>query len=88
MLPILAVVIVSGFLFLHFTGLLDDVGRRAAGRALKSPPALKASGPASGDKEMDRRLKVFESFIENLTRPGEEADDEPGDVRKDNSPKD
>jgi len=37
---------------------------------------------------MDRRLKVFESFVENLTKPNQEEDDDPGSVRQDNSPKD
>ena len=86
MLPILAVVAVGGFLVLHFTGVLDDWGRRAAqGRSGWSGKPISRS---SGKNETDRRLKVFESYIENLTKPDEEADDEPGAVRQDNSPKD
>ena len=86
MLPILAVVTICGFLVLHFTGVLDDLGRRAIqGQRGRSTSPMKRS---LGEKETDRRLKVFENYIQNLTKPGEEADDEPGTVREDNSPKD
>jgi hypothetical protein len=88
MLPVVAVVAVCVFLVLHFTGVLDDLGQRGTRRAKGDPRVLESVGPRTREKEMDRRLKVFESFISNLARPDEEEDDEPGSVRQDNSSND
>jgi hypothetical protein len=88
MLPVVAVVAVCGFLVLHYTGVLDDLGQRGTKRGQADTRILESAGPPTREKEMDRRLKVFESFIANLARPDEEEDDEPGSVRQDNSSND
>jgi hypothetical protein len=81
MLPIVAVVAVCGFLVLHFTGVLDDLGQRRAKGGLGITRSLKPAGHSTSDRDMDRRLKVFESFVENLTKPNEDGDDEPTSSR-------
>lgn len=77
MLPIVAVVAVGGFLVLHFTGVLDDLGQRWTKAGPGFPRSLKPSGKPGHDRDMDRRLKVFESFVENLAKPNEDGDDKP-----------
>lgn len=88
MLPVLAVIVVCMFLVLHFTGVLEDLGRRTTRVGPGKMRTLNPTGHSSTDSDSDRRLKVFENFIENLTRPDEEGDNEPGSVRQDDSPKD
>lgn len=88
MLPILAVVAVCGFLVLHFTGVLDDLGQRRTRGGLGTNRSLKPTGMATRDRDMDRRLKVFENFVENLTKPDEEGDDGPGAARPNKDPLD
>jgi len=86
MLPIVAVVAVCGFLVLHFTGVLDDLGQRWTKAGPGSPRPLKPTGQPGHDKDMDRRLKVFESFVESLARPNEEGEDKPESARPNDDP--
>jgi hypothetical protein len=75
MLPLLAVVVVLSFLVLQYTGILDDLGKRSAQEDRQAARALSVAPPKERKRELDPRLKVFENFIQQLSKDDSDEKD-------------
>jgi len=66
-LPGVVLVLVCMFFVLQATGLLEQLRRTRAERQARPPAARPPRTLPKPGKELEKRLRVFEDFLENLT---------------------
>jgi hypothetical protein len=75
MLPAIAVILALVFLVLDRAGVIDEYIEAMARRSGRPVPwQRKKSPPTKRDQEADRRLEVFQQFIDELNAPDEEQE--------------
>ncbi len=78
MLPFAVMVLVVAYLVLDRSGVIDDIVAAVSKRKGRTGPRTLEIPPRSGvDKETDRRLEVFQNFIEQLQSQDDEEEDSP-----------
>jgi hypothetical protein len=87
MLPVVALVAAVCFLILHFSGGLDDMGRRRPAPGSERQPHLSAQVRSSKESEMNRRLKAFEDALARLSYHEKDPDNGEAPSTEPDSPK-